>query len=196
MHRRTLSGAWLREGSHFGAGRKKDPPCGVRSLAGAIGASSLVYPSALNGLSVALLAKFGSLPASLLRIQRCKRTGAGSAISTHGRHATWRDWVIDVDSEQVVLLAEACRLLPTRPSLSAVWRWKSKGVRGAKLETALIGGRRVTSVEALQRFVQATTEREMPTETRNWSSHGSPVQTAEAELDRFGVTSPRNLSAS
>lgn len=55
----------------------------------------------------------------------------------------------------------------TRISLSAlaktqgihtatVWRWCTKGVKGITLESVAIGGRRFTTSQAFQRFVQAT----------------------------------------
>ena len=37
------------------------------------------------------------------------------------------------------------------------WRWIKRGCRGIKLESCLIGGKRYTSLEALQRFAEATT---------------------------------------
>ena len=38
---------------------------------------------------------------------------------------------------------------------STVWRWARKGCRGVKLECRLLGGRFITSVEALDRFFEA-----------------------------------------
>lgn len=43
------------------------------------------------------------------------------------------------------------------PNRSTVHRWRTRGTRGVKLETVLIGGARFTSVEKLQLFVTATT---------------------------------------
>jgi Protein of unknown function (DUF1580) len=62
--------------------------------------------------------------------------------------------MIDIASESMVPITEAHTHVPNRPHLATVYRWWTKGVRGGiKLETALIGGRRFTSVEAIQRFV-------------------------------------------
>ncbi len=63
-------------------------------------------------------------------------------------------------SETVLPLAEAARRLPRlragRPvSPATLWRWKSRGVRGVKLETLTVGGTCCTSLEALQRFCAA-----------------------------------------
>ena len=64
--------------------------------------------------------------------------------------------MIDIATEQVISLTEATKRLPGRPHLSTIWRWFARGVRGQKLETVIVGGRRYTSVEAIDRFVAAT----------------------------------------
>ncbi len=53
----------------------------------------------------------------------------------------------------------------SRPSIRTVRRWAGRGVRGALLESWLIGGRRFTSAEALDRFLACLrngTETERP----------------------------------
>ena len=65
--------------------------------------------------------------------------------------------MISISEEKLISLAEACSLLPRRPSgrqthPGTIHRWASSGVRGVKLETIRIGGSLCTSVEALQRF--------------------------------------------
>ncbi len=40
------------------------------------------------------------------------------------------------------------------PHVSTIYRWRLRGIRGVKLETFLIGGRRYTSVEAIERFTE------------------------------------------
>lgn len=98
--------------------------------------------------------------------------------------------MIDLFGEQVITLAEASQLLPTRPTLQTLWRWRQKGVRGARLETALIGGRRVTSVESLQRFFAATSgTAEAPvTITKTNRQREAEIRRAEEELDHAGAT--------
>jgi len=64
--------------------------------------------------------------------------------------------VIDIRNEKLISLSEAARSVPTKPSLATVWRWVSHGVRGCRLESVRIAGRRRTSVEALDRFISAT----------------------------------------
>lgn len=64
---------------------------------------------------------------------------------------------INVQSDALLTLADACRALPHRPHISTLHRWRLKGVRGVVLETCLIGGIRYTSTEALSRFIEETT---------------------------------------
>ncbi len=64
---------------------------------------------------------------------------------------------IDIRSETLLTFPEAAKLRPGRRHLSTLHRWRLRGVRGIKLETALIGGRRYTSEEALDRFHARTT---------------------------------------
>lgn len=47
--------------------------------------------------------------------------------------------------------------LGNRVSPSTLHRWRLRGVRGVKLETILIGGKRHSSVASLQRFFDAST---------------------------------------
>jgi hypothetical protein len=40
-----------------------------------------------------------------------------------------------------------------RPSPNKCWRWYQKGIKGVVLETWLVGGSRMTTVEAVQEFI-------------------------------------------
>lgn len=44
-----------------------------------------------------------------------------------------------------------------RPHLSTVLRWCTRGSRGVRLESVVLGGRRLTSVAAVRRYMEATT---------------------------------------
>src|SRR5579871_3728719 len=62
--------------------------------------------------------------------------------------------MIDIAKESLVPIADAPSEIPGKPHLATVYRWWQRGVRGGiKLETALVGNRRFTSHEAIQRFV-------------------------------------------
>lgn len=63
---------------------------------------------------------------------------------------------IDFDSENLITLAEACRRVPPDGvSTATMARWIQRGIRGVKLQTIVIGGRRLTSIESLSRFFAA-----------------------------------------
>jgi hypothetical protein len=56
-------------------------------------------------------------------------------------------------SETRLSLSKAAQHLGV--NVSTVWRWTLRGVRGHRLESALVGGLRFTSHEAIDRFTQA-----------------------------------------
>jgi hypothetical protein len=64
---------------------------------------------------------------------------------------------IEIGQESILTLQEAAKLLPRRragrkPHVSTLYRWASRGLKGAVLETVQVGGTTCTSREALQRF--------------------------------------------
>ena len=85
--------------------------------------------------------------------------------------------------EDVVLLKDAWKLVPGRPHSCTPIRWGTIGVRGCRLETCLIGGRRYTSREALERFF-ASISSQGPAPAQDVSD---AVSAAEAELDQAGI---------
>ena len=67
---------------------------------------------------------------------------------------------IDVDTETILTIPEACRSIPPRGvSLATFARWLQRGVgpRRIKPESIVIGGRRLVSKESLTRFFAAQT---------------------------------------
>lgn len=63
---------------------------------------------------------------------------------------------ISIDDE-LLSLPDAAKILPGRPHVATLFRWHKRGVRGVRLATVLIAGRRYTSRAALDEFVAATT---------------------------------------
>jgi hypothetical protein len=66
--------------------------------------------------------------------------------------------MINISKEKLLSLRDAAQLLPRsrngRPTHpSTILRWILHGLRGRKLEGARLGGRWITSAEALERFV-------------------------------------------
>lgn len=72
--------------------------------------------------------------------------------------------MIDVRVEQLITFNKAAEFLPEgrRPDYSTWWRWYRRGWRGIRLETVRFGNRRLTSVEAVLRFIAATTALDEP----------------------------------
>ena len=64
--------------------------------------------------------------------------------------------MVDFEREKPVSMAKAAHIYSV--SVSTVHRWRSRGIRGVTLETARLGGKRVTTREALSRFHQRVTE--------------------------------------
>lgn len=103
--------------------------------------------------------------------------------------------MIDVDSERLVPLAEVPALLPPnrrgrRLHISVVYRWVQKGMRGIRLEAVQLGGRRVTSSEALSRFIAALTAQSalqsIAPEMRSPSARNRAVARANAACEGDG----------
>jgi len=71
--------------------------------------------------------------------------------------------MIDPVRERLLDFREATSWLPKRAGgkrihVSTLYRWTTHGSRGIRLETVRVGGRTCTSVEALGRFITASTE--------------------------------------
>ena|SRR5262245_53038110 len=108
--------------------------------------------------------------------------------------------MLDVASESTISLTQAARLLPPgrrgRPvSLSCVLRWVLTGATGpsgerVRLEAVRLGGRWVTSREALQRFAERLTPRldgDLATAPRTPAKRQRASERAARELDSVGI---------
>jgi hypothetical protein len=98
---------------------------------------------------------------------------------------------IDILNEQILTLSQAAKLLPRvrqgrKIGRSALYRWIGHGIGGVRLESALLGGTRVTSMEALQRFVDRRTDgpRAGSVQTGHNDAQAARI---ERELDRHGL---------
>jgi hypothetical protein len=63
--------------------------------------------------------------------------------------------MLDLSRETPIRITEAHRYVPGSPSRPTVERWRLRGIRGIRLETVLVGGRRYTTEEAIDRFLTA-----------------------------------------
>ena len=100
---------------------------------------------------------------------------------------------IDLHAENVGTLADVAARLPRlsgrRLHCSTLWRWATKGIRGIRLEYIKMGGRLVTSVEAVARFSAKLAELDQqprddpPAEVRQKAKRRTPIQ-RERDLAR------------
>jgi hypothetical protein len=105
--------------------------------------------------------------------------------------------MIKLNAETIISLAEAARRVPSNhrgkpPHLSTLIRWIQTGSRGIRLEALRVGGRWVTSVEALQRFAERLTEAIVPTLADDAPvslarSRHRAAELADEELSRLGL---------
>ena len=94
--------------------------------------------------------------------------------------------MINIQSETLIQFRDVPawtkKNLGNRVSPSTIQRWRLRGARGVKLESILAGGTRYTSVEALNRFFNASTA----------AAEGGAVKAADAA----GGKAPERISAS
>ncbi len=91
-------------------------------------------------------------------------------------------------SHDYLTLSQAANSLPGRPHLSTLHRWRLRGVRGVRLRTCLIGGRRFTTSGWLDEFIAATSAAaDGQVSTAPSSSREAAIRAAEAEIDSAGV---------
>lgn len=117
--------------------------------------------------------------------------------------------MLDLLTESTLSLSQAACELPKlggrKLHASSLWRWARKGVRGVKLEYVRLGGRILTSREALARFAQRLAEADEredagapiegePTEYRQPVTKGrtpqqraKAIECARAELNYAGL---------
>jgi Protein of unknown function (DUF1580) len=94
--------------------------------------------------------------------------------------------MIDISTEQLLTLSEAAALLPGKPSIATLWRWRTKGARGRRLESITLGAKVYTSVEALARFAQQQGGADTAA-TRSPARREKEIRRAEVELEKAGA---------
>ena len=87
------------------------------------------------------------------------------------RPAHYSDGVIDFTKEKPLSLASVAERFGV--AVKTVRSW-ARGVGGRRLETAKLGGKRFTSLEAIQRFSQqGTTQKQLPFNSRSSQKRGN-----------------------
>jgi hypothetical protein len=124
----------------------------------------------------------------------CERRDRLEAVAGLTQHQQGATNVIPINQETLISLAEAAQSIPPgrkgKPThLSTVLRWILHGVHGIRLEGVRLGGRWLTSREALARFAEQLTARAEPAaiQVTSPSDRKRDGQFAERELDRIGI---------
>ena len=92
--------------------------------------------------------------------------------------------------KNAIALADAAKIIPTRPPIGLIHRWSSRGVRGIRLRTWLVGGKRVTTPAAVEAFLQALNS-EVPTASTDHCDEIRSAKQAGAALDALLVAPTR-----
>jgi hypothetical protein len=109
--------------------------------------------------------------------------------------------MVNLRVEQPIPLEAACRIVPParggkKTHLSTLLRWITKGAKGpggetVRLEAVRLGGRWMTSREALQRFAEALTPAASGATTsllpRTPRQRRAAAERAGRELERLGI---------
>lgn len=67
--------------------------------------------------------------------------------------------MVKVLEVKLLSMAQAANSLSNRPAVSTLWRWSSRGVKGVRLKTLVVGGRRYTTPEFLSEFSARLSDR-------------------------------------
>ncbi|MDB5340538.1 MAG: hypothetical protein JWN70_6157 [Planctomycetaceae bacterium] len=93
----------------------------------------------------------------------------------------------DLSEEELIPFSKACKEFPGGGvCLQTLHRWRLRGIRGVKLETIMIGGRRYTSRAAIGRFVAAQNKGQDPPPL-SVSQRAKRSAAARLELEKMGI---------
>lgn len=100
--------------------------------------------------------------------------------------------MIDIVKEKLIRIEDVRDYLPSsrrgkKLGKAVNFRWAGRGVRGVVLETIRCGGSRLTSVEAIQRFVEAQNQSPRTTPNADARKVAARAQQATAALSKLGV---------
>jgi hypothetical protein len=107
--------------------------------------------------------------------------------------------MLDLTLEKAIPLQDVAKEIPGRGgrplNFSTVWRWVLKGCRGpdgamVRLRAARIGGRWLTSQQALQEFLEALTpqlDAEPAPKPRNPTKRARASERARKQLTKIGI---------
>jgi uncharacterized protein DUF1580 len=70
-----------------------------------------------------------------------------------------------IQNETVIALEAVGKHLPHKISKRTAWRWAFSGLAGVQLESMVVGRRRYTSTEAIDRFIENVSRARAPRNT-------------------------------
>ena len=62
------------------------------------------------------------------------------------------------NQDEFVSMAQAAKLLPGRPSIVSLWRWRARGIAGVKLKFVNINAKPYTTRRWLREFILKSSE--------------------------------------
>ncbi len=89
-----------------------------------------------------------------------------------------------IQDADYLTMSQAAKLIPGTVHKNTLIRWCDRGFAGIILESYRCGNRRMTTVQAIDAFISATSRCNDPNPRRTTTS---AHQRAEAELDALGV---------
>ena len=94
---------------------------------------------------------------------------------------------IDIANERAIPLTEALEHFPGSPHISTVFRWANLPV-SRRLETLRCGGKRFTTLEAIERFITRCSASDGGTPPQSTRTRKKQIARAEAALAEAGIT--------
>lgn len=88
---------------------------------------------------------------------------------------------IDIGKEQAIPLTKSPEHFPGTPHLSTVFRWANLPA-GRRLETLKCGGKRFTTLEAIERFISRCSADDGGTPPQNTRARKKQIAKAESTL--------------
>ena len=105
--------------------------------------------------------------------------------------------ILDVGNlADLIPIEQVPRLLPGNPHISTIHRWRTRGVRGVRLSSVRLGGRRLVPREALVEFIKSITSvvDGGKVTTGDHASRRRTIEAAETEVDARFVAPSRRVT--
>ncbi|HMO13032.1 MAG TPA: DUF1580 domain-containing protein [Pirellulaceae bacterium] len=88
--------------------------------------------------------------------------------------------------QELLSIKQAAKLIPSKPHAATLFRWMTKGSRGHKLQSWLVGGQRFTTALAIEEFIGKLSGGSAPSGQPS-KSRQRAIEQAEKELSELGL---------